>query len=246
VWAILCETLPDIPSGALLESFVGRPRLFRSKLILKKFVKLLVPGRLHMMIGAMAKAFQLAFVAACFAAVVRGGSYSEETSRYHNSGSKVYSEDSLGRRLKHTPSTRDQPPPPSSKAKAAGEGGGPSAGRPPKSRTGKSAGGGGPGAGSRVAPGSGSSHAAPMLGDGGKTTVGGMDARTKTSFSAGENIYGPFEAGFGSQQDFILEVLEVLLSSRNKSCEAKGPDQGSRYLPWWSQPTCNNRLWSRS
>merc|ERR1712176_349875 len=46
-----------------------------------------------------------------------------------------------------------------------------------------------------------------MLGDVGKTTVGGMDARTKTSFSAGENIYGPFEAGFGSQQDFILEAL---------------------------------------
>lgn len=57
------------------------------------------------------------------------------------------------------------------------------------------------------APASGSSHAAPMLGDIARTTASGSDARTGKLFSAGENIYGPFEAGFSSAQDAILERL---------------------------------------
>lgn len=39
------------------------------------------------------------------------------------------------------------------------------------------------------------------------TTVGGVDARTSKTFLAGENIYGPFEAGFSSQQDSQLAGL---------------------------------------
>jgi hypothetical protein len=46
-----------------------------------------------------------------------------------------------------------------------------------------------------------------MLGDVAKTTATGTDARTGASFPVGENIYGPFEAGFGTQQDRILESL---------------------------------------
>jgi hypothetical protein len=49
--------------------------------------------------------------------------------------------------------------------------------------------------------------AAPLLGDIGRTTVGGTDARTGTTFLANENVYGPFENGFGSQQDNILAGL---------------------------------------
>jgi len=57
------------------------------------------------------------------------------------------------------------------------------------------------------APASSSSHAAPMLGDVAKTTVSGTEARTGASLPVGEDIYGPFEAGFSTQQDFILESL---------------------------------------
>ncbi|CAD7961873.1 unnamed protein product [Amoebophrya sp. A25] len=49
--------------------------------------------------------------------------------------------------------------------------------------------------------------AASSLGDVGLTTAAGTDTRTGASFVAGENIYGPFEAGFGSQQNSILEGL---------------------------------------
>ena len=49
--------------------------------------------------------------------------------------------------------------------------------------------------------------AASLLGDVGSTTVTGTDARTGKSFPIGENVYGPFEAGFGTQQNFILEAL---------------------------------------
>jgi len=49
--------------------------------------------------------------------------------------------------------------------------------------------------------------AAALLGDVGLTTVGGSDARTGKVFQPGENIYGPFEAGFTSKQDSILGAL---------------------------------------
>lgn len=49
--------------------------------------------------------------------------------------------------------------------------------------------------------------AASLLGDVGLTTATGTDSRTGKVFEVGENIYGPFEAGFGTQQDFILEDL---------------------------------------
>ena len=39
------------------------------------------------------------------------------------------------------------------------------------------------------------------------TTVTGADARSGKSFPIGENVYGPFEAGFGAQQNNILEAL---------------------------------------
>jgi len=41
----------------------------------------------------------------------------------------------------------------------------------------------------------------------GYTTVSGIDDRTGKTFLSGEDIYGPFEAGFGSQEDSILEGL---------------------------------------
>lgn len=47
--------------------------------------------------------------------------------------------------------------------------------------------------------------AAPLLGDVGFTTVGGVQG--PKTFVAGENIYGPFEAGFDSAQKDILEGL---------------------------------------
>ena len=49
--------------------------------------------------------------------------------------------------------------------------------------------------------------AAPLLGDVGLTTATGTDARSGRTFTAGENIYGPFEAGFSTQQDGILSRL---------------------------------------
>ena len=49
--------------------------------------------------------------------------------------------------------------------------------------------------------------AASLLGDVGTTSVTGTDSRTSKSFPVGENIYGPFEAGFTSQQDNILQGL---------------------------------------
>eukprot|EP00931_Biecheleriopsis_adriatica_P066129 TRINITY_DN40535_c0_g1_i1.p1 TRINITY_DN40535_c0_g1~~TRINITY_DN40535_c0_g1_i1.p1 ORF type:complete len:386 (-),score=58.11 TRINITY_DN40535_c0_g1_i1:38-1195(-) len=48
---------------------------------------------------------------------------------------------------------------------------------------------------------------ASLLGDVALTTVTGTDSRSGITFQAGENIYGPFEAGFSSQQDSILEGL---------------------------------------
>lgn len=49
--------------------------------------------------------------------------------------------------------------------------------------------------------------AAGLLGDVALTTVSGTDTLSGVTFSPGENIYGPFEAGFSSQQDGILEGL---------------------------------------
>ena len=49
--------------------------------------------------------------------------------------------------------------------------------------------------------------AAALLGDVGLTTAGGTDARSNKVFLPGENIFGPFEAGFSSQQDNILSGL---------------------------------------
>ena len=49
--------------------------------------------------------------------------------------------------------------------------------------------------------------AASLLGDVGLTTATGTDARTGKAFAVGENIFGPFEAGFSTQQDGILAGL---------------------------------------
>ena len=49
--------------------------------------------------------------------------------------------------------------------------------------------------------------AAPTLGDVALTTVSGTDPGSGEQFSQGENIYGPFEAGFSAQQNGILEGL---------------------------------------
>ena len=46
-----------------------------------------------------------------------------------------------------------------------------------------------------------------MLNDVAKTTVGGTDVRTSKTFPVGENIFGPFEAGFGAQQNQRLEDI---------------------------------------
>jgi hypothetical protein len=52
---------------------------------------------------------------------------------------------------------------------------------------------------------------ASLLGDVALTTVGSVDgtknAMTGVAFAAGENIYGPFEAGFSAQQENILKGL---------------------------------------
>lgn len=52
---------------------------------------------------------------------------------------------------------------------------------------------------------------ASCLNDVGLTTAAGTDptgtATSKTNLVVGENIYGPFEAGFSSQQDNILSGL---------------------------------------
>eukprot|EP00927_Polykrikos_kofoidii_P031206 TRINITY_DN26865_c1_g2_i2.p1 TRINITY_DN26865_c1_g2~~TRINITY_DN26865_c1_g2_i2.p1 ORF type:complete len:326 (+),score=50.85 TRINITY_DN26865_c1_g2_i2:601-1578(+) len=48
---------------------------------------------------------------------------------------------------------------------------------------------------------------ASLLGYIGVTTVAGRDARTGTDLPVGENISGPFEAGFGTAQDTILAQL---------------------------------------
>lgn len=56
-------------------------------------------------------------------------------------------------------------------------------------------------------PSSSSPHAAAMLGDVGLTTVSGTVTRTGQVLPVGENIFGPFEAGFGTQQDNILQGL---------------------------------------
>jgi len=51
--------------------------------------------------------------------------------------------------------------------------------------------------------------AASDLGNVGFTTVTGSftEGGVTTSFAANEDVYGPFEAGFGSQQDAILQGL---------------------------------------
>lgn len=48
---------------------------------------------------------------------------------------------------------------------------------------------------------------ASLLGDVATTSVTGTDARSSNTFAMHENIYGPFEAGFSSQQDNILSAL---------------------------------------
>jgi hypothetical protein len=45
------------------------------------------------------------------------------------------------------------------------------------------------------------------LGDVGFVTVSGTDDRSGGTFAPGENIYGPFEAGFSATQDNILATL---------------------------------------
>ena len=55
------------------------------------------------------------------------------------------------------------------------------------------------------APQSASPHAAEMLGQVARSTAEGEDSGTK--FCVGEDIFGPFEAGFGDQQNNILERL---------------------------------------
>jgi hypothetical protein len=52
-----------------------------------------------------------------------------------------------------------------------------------------------------------SNHAAAMLGDVAVTTVEGKDALSGGIFCVGENIFGPFEAGFTAQQDANIERL---------------------------------------
>jgi len=48
---------------------------------------------------------------------------------------------------------------------------------------------------------------AQLLGDVARTTIGGIDARTGATFFVGENIFGPFENGFGTAQNNILRNL---------------------------------------
>jgi hypothetical protein len=48
---------------------------------------------------------------------------------------------------------------------------------------------------------------AALLGDVGFTTVSGKEPQSGQTFAAGENIYGPFEAGFSAQQADILAGL---------------------------------------
>ena len=45
------------------------------------------------------------------------------------------------------------------------------------------------------------------MGDVGQTIVSGTDSRTGNTFFVGENIFGPFENGFGRRQDNILRSL---------------------------------------
>ena len=49
--------------------------------------------------------------------------------------------------------------------------------------------------------------AAALLGDVGRTTVAGRDDQAAKDLPVWENIYGPYEAGFGTQQDNILAQL---------------------------------------
>jgi hypothetical protein len=86
---------------------------------------------------------------------------------------------------------------------------GPGIGPPPTGCEGGGGGGGGAPAGNTGggATSASSSHAASLLGDVARTTVTGTDTRSGKTFPVGENIYGPFEAGFTSQQNFILEGL---------------------------------------
>ena len=74
----------------------------------------------------------------------------------------------------------------------AGGGGAPPGGAPTGGGT---APGGGGAAGCAQSP-----CAAGLLGDVGATVASGTDARSGRSFYPSENIYGPFEAGFTSQQ----------------------------------------------
>lgn len=62
-------------------------------------------------------------------------------------------------------------------------------------------------------PASTSSHAISMLGDIGRTTVNGTDVRSGKTFLAGENIYGPFDGGFASAQDHVLQNLGCVPAS---------------------------------
>lgn len=48
---------------------------------------------------------------------------------------------------------------------------------------------------------------APLLGDLARTTTSGTDVRTGTTFFVDENIFGPFENGFGPAQNNILMQL---------------------------------------
>jgi hypothetical protein len=79
---------------------------------------------------------------------------------------------------------------------------------PPPPENGVEAGGGAGGGGATEAPECIQKPcAAAMLGDVAFTTVSGRDERTQKDFYPGENIYGPFEAGFGAQQENIIAGL---------------------------------------
>lgn len=100
-------------------------------------------------------------------------------------------------------------PPPRGGGKAPG-------GRP----TGGGGGGAGAGGGGNVDSSS-SAHAVAFLGTIAKTTRSGTSTEGD-SFAVGEDIYGPFEAGFSTQQNGILEALGC--SSGNLGHVAGGID----------------------
>ena len=66
--------------------------------------------------------------------------------------------------------------------------------------------------------------AAPLLGDVGYTTAAGYDAWSGAALYAGENVYGPFEAGFSVQQQSIFESLGCPTAKAKQVTVAGGID----------------------